>query len=68
MKKNIQRKKGARIFLQWWQSILNDLKEESKNICNNDNNNIITNINYILLKIALYPMNCIKSSLEELKY
>jgi hypothetical protein len=64
----MQRKKGARTFLQWWQSIPNDLKEEAKNICNNDNNNIITNINYILLKIALYQMNYIKPSLEELKY
>lgn len=64
----MQRKKGARTFLQWWHSIPNDVKEEAKNICNKDNNSIITNINYILLKIALYQMNCLKPSLEELKY
>jgi hypothetical protein len=61
----MQRRNGARTFLQWWNSIPNDLKEESKNICNND---IITNINYILLKITLYQMNYIKPSLEEVKY
>lgn len=67
----MQRKNGTRTFLKWWNSIPNELKEEAKNICNNNKNNyndISTNINYILLKINLSQMNCMKPTIEELKY
>lgn len=66
----MQRKNGTRTFLKWWNSIPNELKEEAKNISNNENNynDIMMNINYILLKINLSQMNCIKPTLEELKY
>ena len=67
----MQRKNGTRTFLKWWNSIPNELKEEAKNICNNNKNNyndISTNINYILLKINLSQMNYMKPTIEELKY
>lgn len=63
----MQRKNGTRTFLKWWNTIPNDLKQEAKIICNN-NNNISTSINYILLKINLSQMNYIKPTIEELKY
>jgi hypothetical protein len=66
----MQRKKnGTRTFLKWRNSISNELKE-AKNICNNKNNyiDIITNVIYILLNINLSQMNCIKSTIEKLKY
>ena len=68
----MRRKNGTRTFLKWWNSIPNELKKEAINICNNSNNNnyndIIMNINYILLKINLSQMNCIKPTINELKY
>jgi hypothetical protein len=64
----MQRKNGTRTFLKWWNSIPIELKEEAKNICNNNYNDIIMNINYILLKINLSQMNCIKPTIEELEY
>jgi hypothetical protein len=59
-----------RTFFEWWNSIPTELKKEPNYDYNNNENseNIVNSINYILLKTDIYNMNNIKPTIEELKY
>jgi hypothetical protein len=59
-----------RTFFEWWNSIPDELKKEPNYDYNNNENseNIVNSINYILLKTDISNMNDIKPTIEELKY
>lgn len=60
---------SIRTFYEWWNSIPEELKKESKCDYNNKNSeNMVNNINYILLKIEISKMTDIKPTIEELRY
>ena len=59
-----------RTFFEWWNCIPTELKTEPNYDYNNNENseNIVNSINYILLKTDISNMNDIKPTIEELKY